>query len=192
MTPREALAQVEGLGYRLALRPGGLRLTGGEEPTPLLLAMIHEHRDALMDYLKSEAQTQSDHESSLASGRLTIFPAHLLIFVHPSIRSLLPAVDEKKQVNRVPKSKSLNIQPTPILAHHGDAALFPLVVVGPTKHKSINSSGRPGTPRHALHLSLGGGRAPECRPHKAGAVRWCRSRLGRRRRWHFQCGTGGE
>lgn len=86
MTPREVLAEVEGLGYRLTLRPGGIRLTGKSKPPPKVLASIREHRDALIKFLESEASAQQAHELSLAAGRLTTLPAHLLDFIHPAIR----------------------------------------------------------------------------------------------------------
>lgn len=89
MTPREALVEVEGLGYRLALRPGGLRLVGRGEPSPEVLALIHEHRDGLLALLEEEARAWGAHEASLAAGRVTPFPAHLLDLVHPSIRHLV-------------------------------------------------------------------------------------------------------
>lgn len=88
MTPREALAGVEGLGYRLTLRPGGLRLNGKDEPPPELLALIREHREELMGFLEAEARAWASHEASLAAGRVTPFPAHLRGLLHPSIRHL--------------------------------------------------------------------------------------------------------
>lgn len=89
MTPREVLAEVEGLGFRLALRPGGLRITGGEQPPLEVLALIREHRGALLAFLEAEARVQAAHDASLAAGRLTPFPAHLAGLVHRSIRHLL-------------------------------------------------------------------------------------------------------
>lgn len=89
MTPRAVLDEAEGLGYRLALRPGGLRLTGADAPPPDLLALIQEHRDGLLALLEEEAQRCAAHETSLAAGRLTPFPAHLVDLVHPSIRHLV-------------------------------------------------------------------------------------------------------
>ena len=56
MTPPEVLEQVEGLGYRLGLRPGGLRLAGGTEPTPEVLGLILGHRDGLLGLLVEEAE----------------------------------------------------------------------------------------------------------------------------------------
>lgn len=89
MTPREALAEVQGTGYRLALRPGGLRLTGEGEPPPGVLALIREHRDGLLSLLETEARADAAHEASLAAGRLVPFPAYLVPLVHPSIRHLV-------------------------------------------------------------------------------------------------------
>jgi len=56
VTPPEVLAQVEGLGYRLGLRPGGLRLMGGTEPPPEVLGLIQAHRDGLLALLVTEAE----------------------------------------------------------------------------------------------------------------------------------------
>ena len=89
MTPREVLTEIEGLGYRLALRPGGLRLTGATQPPPTVLAKIREHRGALMEVLESWDRAQAAHNMSLGTDRVTTFPAHLLEWVHPSIRGLL-------------------------------------------------------------------------------------------------------
>lgn len=88
MTPREVLAEVEGLGYRLTLRPGGLRITGSTEPPPEVKALILEYREELMDYMEAEARAWEAHQASLAAGRVTHFPAHLLAYVHSSIRHL--------------------------------------------------------------------------------------------------------
>lgn len=96
MTPREALAEVEGLGYRLGLRPGGLRLSGEGEPSPEVLGLIREHRDGLLSLLEEDAQRCAAHDASLAAGRVTPFPAHLLEFVHPSIRHLVAAEPARK------------------------------------------------------------------------------------------------
>jgi len=89
VTPREVLAEMECLGYRLSLRPGGLRLSGKGEPLPDLLALIAEHREALLSFLKDEARRWRAHEESLAAGRIVPFQAHLLPYVHPSIRHLV-------------------------------------------------------------------------------------------------------
>ena len=88
MTPREALAEVEGVGYRLTLRPGGLRLAGPTEPPPEVKALILEYREELIDYMEAEARAWEAHEASLAAGRVTPFPAHLRAYLHPSIRHL--------------------------------------------------------------------------------------------------------
>jgi hypothetical protein len=97
MTPREAFAEVEGLGYRLSLRPGGLRLNGASEPPRELLVLINEHRDALLAFLDDDARRWTVHEASLATGRIVPFPARLLDFVHPSIRHLV-ATEESTPV----------------------------------------------------------------------------------------------
>ena len=89
MTPQEAFAEVEGLGYRLALRPGGLRLTGDTEPSPEVLALIAGHRDALIAQLEDDTRRWKAHEESLAAGRIVPFQVHLLPYVHPSIRHLV-------------------------------------------------------------------------------------------------------
>lgn len=96
MTPREALAEVEGLGYRLGLRPGGLRLAGSGEPPPEVLALIQEHRDGLLSLLEAEARADAAHDASLAAGRLVPFPASLVPLVHPSIRHLVDAGERPK------------------------------------------------------------------------------------------------
>lgn len=88
MTPRALLAEVEGMGYRLTLRPGGLRLKGKGEPPPGVVALIQEHRESLLDLLEAEAAGQAAHEASLAAGRITPFPAHLRRYVHPSIKPM--------------------------------------------------------------------------------------------------------
>lgn len=56
MTPPEVLEQVERLGYRLGLRPGGLRLSGGTEPSPEVIGLIQAHRDGLLGLLVTEAE----------------------------------------------------------------------------------------------------------------------------------------
>lgn len=91
MTPREALAEVSGLGYRLSLRPGGLRLTGEGEPPPELLGLIQEQREGLLALLEEDARRWAAHEASMAAGRLVPFPAHAVPLVHPSIRHLTEA-----------------------------------------------------------------------------------------------------
>lgn len=91
MTPRQVLAEIEGLGFHLTLRPGGLRLTGGAQPPPEVLATIRENRVALITFLECEAQAQAAHDESLTAGRLTVFPSHLLDLVHPSLRHLVKA-----------------------------------------------------------------------------------------------------
>lgn len=93
MTPREARAEVEGRGFRLALRPGGLRLTGASEPPPDVLALIREHRDGLLALLEEDARLYAAHKESLAAGRVVPFPPHLLCYVHPSIRHLVNVAD---------------------------------------------------------------------------------------------------
>ena len=108
MTARGALAEVEGLGYRLALRPGGLRLTGEGEPSPELLALIQEHRDGLLSFLEEEARRRKAHEESLAAGRIVPFPAHLVPLVHPSIRHLVEAQDPAKKGRNRHRNPELN------------------------------------------------------------------------------------
>ena len=80
MTPREVLGHAEGLGFRLSLRPGGLRLTGDTEPPPDLLGLIAEHRPALLALLEGDAA----HDASLAAVRVTTFPGYLAALVHPA------------------------------------------------------------------------------------------------------------
>lgn len=96
MTPQHVLVEVEGLGYRLALRPGGLRLTGESEPPPEVLGLIREHRDALLALLEDDARRWAAHEASLAAGRIVPFQAHLVPLVHPSIRHLVEAQEPVK------------------------------------------------------------------------------------------------
>lgn len=83
MTPREALAEIERLGFHLSLRPGGLRLTGDGEPPPQVLALITEHRPGLVSLLEAEEQTWDAHQASLVAGRITAFPAYLAGLVDP-------------------------------------------------------------------------------------------------------------
>ena len=98
MTPLEVMAELAGLGYRLHLRPGGVRLAGTGTPPPGLVARIREHRDALVGLLEDEDRARAAHETSLAAGRVTTFPAHLLDLVHPSLRVLLAS--ENIQMSR--------------------------------------------------------------------------------------------
>ena len=86
MTPREALEEVEGLGYRLSLRPGGLRLTGESKPPPRMLALIQENRDGLLVLLEEDARLCAAHEASLAEGRIVPIPPHIIQLLHSSIR----------------------------------------------------------------------------------------------------------
>ena len=66
MTPPELLALVEGLGYRLSLRPGGLRLSGGlGEPAPAVLAMIQEHRAGVLALLVSDARDHFEERAAI-------------------------------------------------------------------------------------------------------------------------------
>lgn len=88
MTPPEVLGRVEGLGYRLGLRPGGLRLKGEGEPPPEVLAMIREHRDGLLALMEATEKAWEAHEAGLEAGRVTPFPDRLRGYVHPSIRDL--------------------------------------------------------------------------------------------------------
>ena len=84
MTPREVLGHAEGLGFRLSLRPGGLRLTGAGEPAPELLGLIAEHRPALLALLEDDAEACAAHDASLAAVRVTTFPGYLAALVHPA------------------------------------------------------------------------------------------------------------
>ena len=86
MTPQEVLEELGGMGYRLYLRPGGVRLAGEGIPPPKLLDLIREHRDGLMDLLEAEAQVWEAHQASKTAGRVTTLPAHVLGLVHPSLR----------------------------------------------------------------------------------------------------------
>jgi hypothetical protein len=56
VTPPEVLEQLEALGYRLDLRPGGLRLSGGTKPTSEVLALIQAHRAELLALLVAESE----------------------------------------------------------------------------------------------------------------------------------------
>ena len=89
MTAKDVFTQIQARGYRLTLRPGGMRLTGTAQPPDEVRLLIAEHRGALMAFLEADARAWSAHEASLAAGRVTNFPAHLLGLVHPSIRVLL-------------------------------------------------------------------------------------------------------
>jgi hypothetical protein len=92
MTPRELLAEIGGLGYRLSLHGGCLRLSGKGEPASEVLSLIRENRESLLFLLKVEARAWADHEASLAAGRVTPVPAHLLQLVHPSLRPIVSNV----------------------------------------------------------------------------------------------------
>ena len=92
MNPRELLAEIGSLGYRLSLHDDSLRLTGKGEPPGEVVSLIRENREALLFLLKVEARAWADHEASLAAGRVTPFPAHLLELVHPSLRPLISKV----------------------------------------------------------------------------------------------------
>jgi hypothetical protein len=85
VTPREALAEVEGLGFHLSLRPGGLRLTGACEAPPELLSLVREHRPGLLSLLETEEQAWDAHQASLVAGRITAFPAYLAELVDPTL-----------------------------------------------------------------------------------------------------------
>jgi len=111
VTPREALREAEGLGYRLALRPGGLRLTGEGEPSPEVLGLIREHRDALLTLLEDDARRWAAHESSIAAGRIVPFRPHLVPLVHPSIRHLVEAQEPPKRARNGLQNPSKNPNP---------------------------------------------------------------------------------
>jgi len=83
VTAQEVLAQIQGQGYRLTLRPGGLRLTGIAQPTDEVRLLVAAHRAALMAFLEADAKAWSLHEASLEAGRLTPFPDHLHHLVDP-------------------------------------------------------------------------------------------------------------
>ena len=84
--PREVLAKIEGLGCRLGLRPGGLRLAGEGELPPGILALIQEHRDGLLALLEEDARLCATHEASLTAGRILLFPPQLVEFLNPLLR----------------------------------------------------------------------------------------------------------
>ncbi len=65
MTPPEVLAKLNGLGYRLGLRPGGLRLTGQGEPPPEVLALVREHRAGLLALLVEDAQELREERAGI-------------------------------------------------------------------------------------------------------------------------------
>jgi len=85
VTPLEVLGKVSDQGYHLALRPGGLRLTGCGEPLPDLLALIAAHRPGLLALLESETPARAAHEASLLAGRITTFPESLAHYLHPAL-----------------------------------------------------------------------------------------------------------
>jgi hypothetical protein len=87
----EVLTLIQARGYRLSLRPGGIRLTGAAQPPDEVRLLIADNRGALLAFLKAEAGAWERHEASLAAGRVTAFPAHLLDLVHSSLRALLAA-----------------------------------------------------------------------------------------------------
>ncbi len=100
MTPPEVLGQVEGLGFRLSLRPGGLRLSGAGEPPPQLLALIAEHRPALLALLEADAEAWAAHESSLAESRVTTFPDYLAHLVHPDALRACRGAEAERETRR--------------------------------------------------------------------------------------------
>lgn len=100
MTPREVLVELFRQGYCLSLRPGGLRLACDGEAPPEVLGLIREHRAGLIALLEDDARRCSAMEGSIAAGRITPFPPHLLELVHPSIRHLV-APEPPRKVRRV-------------------------------------------------------------------------------------------
>ena len=98
MTPRDVLGRAEGLGFHLSLRPGGLRLTGATEPPPDLLALIAEHRDALLALLEEHAEARAIHEASLAADRVTPFPDYLAHLVDPTLLRACVATESRRQI----------------------------------------------------------------------------------------------
>jgi hypothetical protein len=65
VTPPEVLAELNGLGYRLGLRPGGLRLTGKVAPTPEVLGLVRDHRAELMALLVEDAQDLREERAAI-------------------------------------------------------------------------------------------------------------------------------
>lgn len=103
MTPCEVLATVRGLGYRLGLRPGGLRLTGTGEPSPEVLGLIREHREDLLAFLEVDEKAWAAFEASCKAGRTVPFSRRLLSFVHPSLRAIAEAEGEPESEQRKPR-----------------------------------------------------------------------------------------
>lgn len=119
MTPREVLSHAEGLGFRLSLRPGGLRLSGGTEPPPELLGLIAEHRPALLALLEDDAEAWAAHDASLAEFRVITFPGYLAHLVHPALVRACRA-DEAEREGR--RRSALNAQKGPRRKQGGQCA----------------------------------------------------------------------
>ena len=98
MTPPEVLSRAEGLGFHLSLRPGGLRLTGATEPPADLLALIAEHRDALLALLEEHAEARAAHDASLAADRVTTFPDYLAHLVDPALLRACRDAENRRQI----------------------------------------------------------------------------------------------
>lgn len=65
MTPPEVLTKLNGLGYRLGLRPGGLRLTGEGAPPPEVLALVRDHRAGLLALLAEDARDEAEERAAI-------------------------------------------------------------------------------------------------------------------------------
>ena len=59
------------MGYRLALSPDGLSLSGPGEPSKQVLEVIRQHKEEVVAWLESEAAAWTTHEASIAAGRVT-------------------------------------------------------------------------------------------------------------------------
>ena len=85
MRPRDLLVEIKALGYRLDLRPGGLRLQGPSQPQASLLNLIQENREGLLSFLEGDARAVASHMASLIAGRVTTFPEYLMHLVPPPV-----------------------------------------------------------------------------------------------------------
>jgi hypothetical protein len=99
VTPPELRRHLEGLGFNLSLRPGGLRLSGAAAPPTDLLGLIADHRVALLALLEAEALIFAAHDASLAADRVTVFPEHLARLVHPSLVRACAQAEARRQLS---------------------------------------------------------------------------------------------
>ena len=66
-TSGAAMASLRARGYRLSLRPGGLRLAGGLGTPPHVLALVRQHREGLISILEAEAKVTAEDLAGTAN-----------------------------------------------------------------------------------------------------------------------------